>query len=369
MAKFTELLIKEMINSLENNYINNYDEMRFGKTSNVPSIYQRMRWAVRKTFFPNLMNKYEFENTINKSIKILTEYGEKLSLLYDLLNDEESKEWLVKLIAFKILGHTKVMLPSNNDEYKKYIEIQEKLLDKNNTISANFLGSSINLMFSDLTQIGFPLKLYVRGSGIVHQFLSQQYNYRNYIKANQGDIVLDCGVCYGDTSLYFAHLVGESGLVVGFEFIPSNLNIINQNIELNPIISKRINIINSPLWNKVGIKTFYKDMGPASSVKFEKFEGYEGVYETTTIDQTCKELNLERVDFIKMDIEGAEPYALEGARETIMKYKPKLAISSYHSMDDFVNIPMWIDSLNLGYKIHIGHPTINWEETVVFAQV
>jgi hypothetical protein len=68
-----------------------------------------------------------------------------------------------------------------------------------------------------------------------------------------------------------------------------------------------------------------------------------------------------------MDIEGAELKALEGALETIKKYKPKMAIAIYHSMDDLVNIPKWIAGLNLGYKMHLGHYTIHSEETILFA--
>jgi len=68
-----------------------------------------------------------------------------------------------------------------------------------------------------------------------------------------------------------------------------------------------------------------------------------------------------------MDIEGAEPYALKGGEKVIRKHKPKLAIASYHSLEDFVNIPLWIDGLGLGYKIYLDHFTIHWEETTVFA--
>lgn len=69
-----------------------------------------------------------------------------------------------------------------------------------------------------------------------------------------------------------------------------------------------------------------------------------------------------------MDIEGAEPFALQGAIETIKKHKPKLAIAIYHSMDDFTNIPKWILDLNLGYEIYLGHYTIHAEETICFAK-
>ena len=69
-----------------------------------------------------------------------------------------------------------------------------------------------------------------------------------------------------------------------------------------------------------------------------------------------------------MDIEGAEPLALKGAIETIRKFRPKLAIAIYHSMEDFVNIPIWISGLNLDYELFIGHYTIHTEETICFAK-
>jgi hypothetical protein len=45
-------------------------------------------------------------------------------------------------------------------------------------------------------------------------------------------------------------------------------------------------------------------------------------------------LKLPRVDFIKMDIEGAEQKALHGARQVLIRYQPRLAISSYHLKGD-----------------------------------
>ena len=68
-----------------------------------------------------------------------------------------------------------------------------------------------------------------------------------------------------------------------------------------------------------------------------------------------------------MDIEGAELLALNGAIETIKKFKPKLAIAIYHSMSDFISIPKWIDDLNLGYKLYLDHYTIHTEETILYA--
>src|SRR5262249_44269722 len=62
----------------------------------------------------------------------------------------------------------------------------------------------------------------------------------------------------------------------------------------------------------------------------------------TTVDKLARELNLPRVDFIKMDIEGAEQKAIAGAHETIAKYRPRMALCIYHMADDPVKIPRMV---------------------------
>lgn len=86
------------------------------------------------------------------------------------------------------------------------------------------------------------------------------------------------------------------------------------------------------------------------------------------IDGLVEQENLDRLSFIKMDIEGAELDALKGAEASIRRFRPKLAISLYHSLSDFHTIPAWIESLDLGYRFHLKHATIHAEETVLFAR-
>jgi hypothetical protein len=66
------------------------------------------------------------------------------------------------------------------------------------------------------------------------------------------------------------------------------------------------------------------------------------------------ELKLERVDFIKMDIEGAERKALEGGRVTLAKHHPRLSVSAYHEPDHPVEIPKAIKSAWDGYQTECG---------------
>lgn len=60
------------------------------------------------------------------------------------------------------------------------------------------------------------------------------------------------------------------------------------------------------------------------------------------IDEFVKKENIKRVDFIKMDIEGAEFDTLKGAVKTLKRDKPDLIITIYHKGEHFFEIPKWL---------------------------
>jgi len=74
----------------------------------------------------------------------------------------------------------------------------------------------------------------------------------------------------------------------------------------------------------------------------------------TRIDDEVEKLGLPRVDFIKMDIEGAEREALAGAAGTLRRFKPTLALDSYHRPDDPVVLPRVIGAANPAYTVVCG---------------
>jgi len=68
------------------------------------------------------------------------------------------------------------------------------------------------------------------------------------------------------------------------------------------------------------------------------------------IDAMLKEVGVTKLDFVKMDIEGAERHALAGARQTLAQFKPRLMLDAYHLTDDDVVLPKLISSINSGYQ-------------------
>ena len=84
--------------------------------------------------------------------------------------------------------------------------------------------------------------------------------------------------------------------------------------------------------------------------------------EVDTIDNIVKE----KVDYIKLDIEGAEQNAINGAKETIQKYKPVLAVCIYHKAEDWYKIPEKILSIESNYKVYLRHYMEGIFESVMY---
>ena len=83
-----------------------------------------------------------------------------------------------------------------------------------------------------------------------------------------------------------------------------------------------------------------------------------------SIDNVCAG---DKVTFIKMDIEGSELAALEGAVRVIKRDKPRLAICVYHKPEDLYEIPFWIKETVPEYKLYLRHHTNAIIETVLYA--
>lgn len=288
--------------------------------------------------------------------------------LYRRLADEESRQILVLVLAYRALGYRRVKLPLNNPEYWSSIEMLEKLAIGAESIDIGFMGWKFCEI--DLASIGYPIKMYIVPAGVSSAFMLQQYRCVTpdaVIEVVEGDTVIDAGGCWGDTALYFAHKAGKTGKVYSFEFLPENLAIFNRNMALNKDLSEHIRLVEQPLWSKSGEQLFVEGNGPGTRVVPSSSNPDAKRIEAMAIDDLVKNEKLDHVDFIKMDIEGAELEALKGAEEAIRAFRPKLAISVYHKFDDFWSIPQYIDSLNLGYRFSLRHFTIHAEETVLFA--
>lgn len=169
-----------------------------------------------------------------------------------------------------------------------------------------------------------------------------------------GDVVLDCGANVG----VFTRQVLELGAakVVAIEPAPENLECLRRNFKTE-IESGRVIVYPKGVWNKDDELELNVDPANSAADSFViKREGSHVVARVplTTIDKLVVELGLPKVDFIKMDIEGAEPNAIDGAAETLKRFKPRLSLSAYHAADHPVVVPAKVRAARGDYAMECG---------------
>lgn len=139
--------------------------------------------------------------------------------------------------------------------------------------------------------------------------------------------VLDIGANIGYFSIVAGKVVGDSGKVFAFEPYPSTFEFLNKNIKTNGL--KNIVAVKKAVSNRAGVQRLYLANDPGE----HSLGGRDGVksidVEITTVDEFMWG---KKVDFIKMDVEGAEFHVLMGMTETI-KNNPNIKIITEFGVD------------------------------------
>ena len=160
--------------------------------------------------------------------------------------------------------------------------------------------------------------------GLIYLFREQYessipYCIRRFVK--EGDSCFDIGANVGVWSLLMSELSGSSGHVYSFEPLPRNLDRFRQNIQL----SERTNITVMPtaLGKETGRVKIYtpEDPGRTSLAPESANDKVEEV-PLRRLDDVWAELNFPRITFAKMDVEGSEPFVLEGGCKFFSECKP-----------------------------------------------
>jgi FkbM family methyltransferase len=181
---------------------------------------------------------------------------------------------------------------------------------------------------------------------LAQTFCAEQYSLPGICEVAPGDIVIDAGCLIGETAIYFSRKCRETGRVYAFEPVAPLANAARNNIAAN-VEGDIAEVICAGLGAKNEEVNF--TFIPLGSYATE--DGSEKA-QLVSLDSWIKERRIS-VNFIKMDIEGAELAALEGAADTIQRYRPKLALSLYHNPDDIVTMLNYIKSLSSTYNFYI----------------
>ena len=177
-----------------------------------------------------------------------------------------------------------------------------------------------------------------------------------------GDTVVDAGAHVGVYTRYA--LKRGAARVISIEPDPTNIVAFERNFA-DEIASGKVILIKAGVWNEESdLQLQIHDHISTRATLFSM----EGIDHSITVpvrplDDMVDDLQLDRVDFIKMDIEGAERQALEGARRTIARFRPRMAICTYHMEDDPVAVPEVALNIQPDYSVHAKELAVNHEDT------
>lgn len=184
-----------------------------------------------------------------------------------------------------------------------------------------------------------------------------------------GSVVLDIG---GNVGLFAKQAICLSARqVICVEPVPENIRALRRNLASERSMNQ-ITILAKGAWDKVDdlrIRVDPKHPTNSSCVEIlSERDTYEVTINVEPIDLMVKELELSSVDFVKMDIEGAELRALQGARGVLVRYKPQLAIAVEHTSDRLRNAGLVRDlvlSINPTYRCIPGPYSISNQWTLL----
>jgi FkbM family methyltransferase len=157
-----------------------------------------------------------------------------------------------------------------------------------------------------------------------------EHVYERYYKLKKGEVVVDLGAHIGTFTVAAAKAVGHEGVIIAVEPSASSLWLLRKNIEANGL--SNVVVIPMGIWSAKASLNLYLSKDHAAYSFFGGTNDFEQV-QVDTLDNILARVGVDRVDFIKMDIEGAEIEAIKGMEEALRKNDVNLAISSYHIVD------------------------------------
>lgn len=232
-------------------------------------------------------------------------------------------------------------------------ELKEKYFDSIIVISSNVAN---NQMYQQLIQNGFSKENIINLGEELSQMLSKQY-FEFLPDANGNESFVDAGCFEGETSKAFVKWCNNKY---------DNIWAFEPDLECYKKCKENLDLVNCKIYN-LGVYNENNTINFCSNTTYgsSKIDS-EGLLKVKTvkIDDILKD---EKITYIKMDVEGVELEALQGAENIIKTQKPRLAICVYHKKEDIITIPSLLLKYNPDYKFKLRHYTISNIETVLYA--
>ncbi len=229
----------------------------------------------------------------------------------------------------------------------------------------NLIREAYNCLEDDTSRKTFNNILKYRISGNPHYLFDCETRrdvvFKEIIRLDKNEAYADLGAYRGDTIEEFLSMTeGVFDSIVAFEPDSKNYKKCLEYVcGLSEETQKKIRILNMASWNKKDTLVFDGEGGRNSTLVPQKDKKMSPVA-VSDLDSILKG---DRCTYVKMDVEGAETETLEGMKETIRLYKPKLTVSAYHKTPDIITLPLKIKELSADYRIFLRHHTYipDWE--------
>lgn len=185
------------------------------------------------------------------------------------------------------------------------------------------------------------------------------YDPDGILELSPGSIVLDCGANFGTFSAYAA---SKGCKCYAFEPTPDLQPIL---WEYSQIYPGKITPVESAVSDQTGTSMLHlSSYSCGANSLLDRVRSKNGIMvPTVTVDTFVEQNQLNTVDFIKADIEGAERMLLDGAKNTLTKFAPKLSLCIYHFPDDKEVLTQRIRHYNPNYKI-----VYKWEKLYAWTE-
>lgn len=204
-----------------------------------------------------------------------------------------------------------------------------------------------SLLADDLSKKTFENIINFKLSGKIQYLFdceaSKDEPYNSFLKLNDDECFLDLGAYNADTVKEFISRVNKYQKIIAVEPDKKSFKKLVLNTEnINDIVCKNICISDFCGMGKFGMRS-----GRNSSAQNGTQEA-----EFTTVDEI---LRGNAATYIKMDIEGEELNAINGAKSTVKAYKPKMLVSCYHRTEDLLSLPKAVFEIRDDYKLYMRH--------------
>ena len=292
---------------------------------------------------------------------IFMDRAEKLGIRFHSLLYGKDKEYSGVVVVYDNEGrdfrYTKRLFSSCDLSYKYRFMTLKEFLDGGEISGSDLVALVLTLKgLRAFKNSPRSRSLHVRDNLLYAE--REDLQYLDVFSPVDDEVVIDAGAYDGATAINFLEWgKGKVKHVYSFELDPVNAARCEETFK--PYADK-VTLVPKGTWDKDAVIHINATGGTRSGIRgLGDTEAY-----LTSIDNVVKD---ERVTFIKMDVEGAELKSLMGARNTIIKNHPRLAICAYHKPEDMYEIPGYILSIVPEYKFYLRHYSLCSFETVLYA--